>query len=53
MASKPAAPSAIATTSHGSIRTGLLPMICDPGASAAPARKVFSNAARASPDSKT
>jgi hypothetical protein len=32
---KPAPPSAIATISHGSIRTGALPMICEPGDSAA------------------
>ena len=36
-----------------SIRTGGLPMICDPGASAAPAVKVSWNAARAASSTKT
>ena len=50
---KPAPPSAIATTAHASIRTGGLPMICDPGASAAPAVNVSWNAARAASSANT
>jgi hypothetical protein len=51
--SNPEAPSATATIEHGSIRTGGLPMICDPGASAAPTLKVSWNAARAASSAKT
>ena len=50
---KPSPPSATATTSHGSIRTGAEPMICEPGDSAAAAVKVSWNAARASSEAKT
>ena len=52
-ARNPSPPSATATTSHGSIRTGAEPMICEPGDSAAPAVKVSWNAARASSEAKT
>ena len=52
-ASKPSQPSATATMSHSSIRTGALPMICEPGDSAAPAVNVSWNAARAASVAKT
>ena len=53
MASKPSQPSATATMSHSSIRIGALPMICEPGDSAAPAAKVSWNSRRASSEAKT
>ncbi len=52
-ARNPSPPSATATTSHGSIRIGAEPMICEPGDSAAVASKPVWNSARASSDSKT
>ena len=45
---KPSQPSAIATMSHSSIRIGALPMICEPGDSAASSVNVAWNSARAS-----
>ena len=50
---KPAAPSATATISQGSIRIGALPMICEPGDSAAPAVNVSWKAARVASSAKT
>ncbi len=52
-ARNPAAPSATATTSHGSISTGADPTICEPGDSAAVALNSSWNRSRASADSKT
>ena len=50
---KPSQPSAIATMSHASMRIGGLPMIREPGASAAPSVKVRWNSSRASLVAKT
>jgi predicted acetyltransferase len=45
-AANPSAPSATATTSHGSMSTGAEPTICEPGDSAATARNSVSKASR-------
>ena len=50
---KPSQPSATATMSHSSIRTGALPISFEPAASAAPAVKVSWNSGAASSEAKT